>query len=285
MNILVTGKNGQLGSEINELSTKSKHNFIFLGSDKCDISDIKSLELIVQEFNINAIINCAAYTAVDNAEDEVKKAYLVNETGVKNINTVAIEHSLKYIHISTDYVFNGTAKIPYIETDKVNPIGIYGNSKRKGEEIVINSISDAIVIRTSWLYSSFGNNFVKTMIRLGSDRDELNVVSDQFGSPTYAKDLAAACIHILETKDEISQNGRVYHFANHGTTSWSKFAEEIFDAKNISCKVNHITTDEYPTKAERPKYSVLCADKIEKDFGVNNYYWKESLGICLSKIQ
>lgn len=284
MNILVTGKNGQLGSEIKELSIKSNHNFIFLGSKECDITNLESLRLITEEFEINSIINCAAYTAVDNAEDESENAFLVNETGVKNINIVAIEKGIKYIHISTDYVFDGTANIPYSETDKVSPIGIYGNSKRKGEEIVINSISDAIVIRTSWLYSSFGNNFVKTMLRLGADRNELNVVADQVGSPTYARDLAAACIHILETTTEISRNGRVYHYANHGVTSWAEFAQEIFDLKNINCKVNHITSDEYPTKAERPKYSVLNANKIEKDFGVNNQNWKGSLSFCLGRI-
>ncbi|NRA11914.1 MAG: dTDP-4-dehydrorhamnose reductase, partial [Crocinitomicaceae bacterium] len=275
MNILVTGKNGQLGSEFQDLSASSQHNFVFADSNECDIHDIKSIESIVISNNINAIINCAAYTAVDNAEDNEMDALQTNLFGVNNINQVAESHDLSYIHISTDYVFDGTKKSPYEPTDPTSPIGIYGTSKYLGEQVIVNSKAQAIIIRTSWLYSSYGNNFVKTMLRLGNENKSLNVVSDQIGSPTYARDLAEACIKIIDT-GEFGATQRVYHYANSGSISWFDFALKIMTEGDLDCKVESISTSEYPTKAKRPAYSVLSTVDIERDFEVTVPTWEQS---------
>jgi len=283
MNILVTGKNGQLGSEIQELSQDSKHNFFFADSSECNIHDVDSIETIVESNKIEAIINCAAYTAVDNAEDDEMNALQTNLGGVSNINCVAEKYKLSYIHISTDYVFDGTKRTPYETTDIVSPIGVYGKSKFLGEQVVVNSKANAIVIRTSWLYSSFGNNFVKTMLRLGKEKESLNVVGDQIGSPTYARDLAKACIQIIEN-ETLGSKQRVYHYANSGSISWFDFASKIMELKGLHCSVSAITTEEYPTKAERPKYSVLSTKAIQKDFNIEIPEWDQSLKECLDKI-
>lgn len=284
MKILVFGKHGQLASELNAIAIEYPHELYFRSSQECDITQLEDIEKCVEEISPEAIINTAAYTAVDDAEDNVDAAYATNRDGVRNIDLVAGKHNIKYIHISTDYVFDGTNKKPYQESDPTNPIGVYGKSKRAGEEIVLSSDADAIVIRTAWLYSSFGKNFLKTMIRLGKERDELNVVNDQTGTPTYTRDLAHACLKILTDYPVISGKHKLYHFANSGVISWYDFAKEIFLLEGIKCKVNPIPTSAYPTKATRPAYSVLSTDRIQEDFNVHVRNWKDALKDCLEAL-
>ncbi len=304
LNVLITGAAGQLGSEFRYLSGGMKgkapesnesegtknFNFIFVTRKELDIQNSQKISGICQYNKIDVIVNCAAYTAVDKAEQEPKQADAINYLAVKGLAQIAKEKNIKLIHISTDYVFDGTSHKPYIETDKTNPQSVYGKTKLNGELAmqVINPIS-SIVIRTSWVYSEFGNNFVKTMQRLGQERDELNVVCDQIGSPTNARDLAQAILHIIprlfsqEPSDkklankELKEKVEIYHYSNAGVCSWYDFAKEIFAISSINCKVNPIPTDEYPTPAKRPYYSVLDKTKIEKTFGVKVSYWRESL--------
>jgi dTDP-4-dehydrorhamnose reductase len=287
MNVLVTGSNGQLGSEIKNLARDFKDlNFFFVARPQLDICNFVEIQKIIAINNITTIINCAAYTAVDKSEQNSALAQDVNEDGVLNLVNALKEVQGKLIHISTDYVFNGNSFLPYKESDKVSPIGVYGNTKRAGELAVIYSTIDAIVIRTSWLYSSYGNNFVKTILSLGSEREELNVISDQVGSPTYARDLARVCLEILykNKESEISANGKMYHFSNEGIASWYDLAKGIMLLGNINCKINPIETKDYPTLAKRPHFSVLNKAKIKADFKVQIPYWRDSLEECVLKI-
>ena len=252
MRVLVTGSNGQLGSEIRDLCTNYKNiEFIFKDLPDLDISDLDSVNSLIIEKKINAVINCAAYTAVDKAEENIELAEKVNLTGVSNLVKVLDKVNGRLIHISTDYVFDGTNSHPYKESDPVSPIGIYGKTKRAGELILINSKIDAIVIRTSWLYSSFGSNFLKTMLSLGKNKNSINVISDQIGTPTYAKNLAKTCLEILLISDseKISKKGKIYHFSNKGITSWYDFAVLIMELAELNCKVNPILTKDYSTLA------------------------------------
>ncbi len=281
MNVLVIGSNGQLASELKVVSTKFPLNLYFTSSAECDIRNKKDIEFWITKTSALAVINTAAYTAVDNAEDDVETAYAINESGVRNLDAVANEKGIKYIHISTDYVFDGSGKTPYSETSATNPIGVYGKSKRAGELVVLGSNADCIVIRTAWLYSTFGSNFMKTMLKLAENRGEISVVNDQIGTPTYTRDLAETCLQILSEHKRISSKGKLYHFANSGSVSWFDFAQEIFSQKHISCRVNPIPSSQYPTKAIRPKYSVLSTDKIRDDFHIQIRDWKEALIECL----
>jgi dTDP-4-dehydrorhamnose reductase len=288
MNILVTGANGQLGSEIRDLiGGFESFNFVFKDLPDLDICNFLELEKFVKENKIDSIINCAAYTAVDKAEEDNEIAKKVNTEGVLNLVKVLEKVNGKLIHISTDYVFNGESFLPYKETDKVSPIGVYGDTKREGELSVLNSGIDGIIIRTSWLYSSYGNNFVKTMLRLGKDRGELGVIFDQIGTPTYARDLAQTCLSILSQKKQskISENGNLYHFSNEGVASWFDFAKEIMHIGEVNCKVKPIETKDYPTLAKRPHFSVLNKTKIKKDFEIEVPYWKNSLIECILKLK
>lgn len=288
MKILVTGSNGQLGSEIKDLVNDFKSfKFFFKDLPELDICNSLELDKFVKDHKINAIINCAAYTAVDKAEDDSIVANKVNAEGVKNLVKVLRKVDGKLIHISTDYVFNGESFVPYKESDLVNPIGVYGDTKRDGELSVIDSDIDGIVIRTSWLYSSYGNNFVKTMLRLGEERKELGVIFDQVGTPTYARDLAKACLDIFEKQknSSLTSNGNVYHFSNEGVASWYDFAKEIMLLGDINCKVNPIETKDYPTAAKRPHYSVLNKSNIKNDFNIKIPYWKDSLKDCVLKLR
>lgn len=286
MNVLVTGANGQLGSEIQELSENYKQfTFFFESSTTLDITKFDEVKSFIVQNNIQAVINCAAYTLVDKAEQEEDKAKEVNVTGIKNLIVVLEETQGKLIHFSTDYVFNGENKIPYTEEDITSPIGIYGNTKREGENVILKSDIEALIIRTSWLYASYGSNFVKTMIRLGKEKQELNVINDQKGSPTYARDLAKACLQILSKSIKIDKKSRIYHYSNEGVISWYDFAKEIMKIAEIECKVTPITTKEYPTLAQRPKYSVLNTSKIKRDFNIEIPYWKDSLKDCIFKLQ
>ena len=288
MNILVTGSNGQLGSEIKDLAFNYKNfSFFFKDLPELDICNSDQLELFFTENNINTVINCAAYTAVDKAEQNAEIAEDVNSMGVLNLVNALKSVNGKLIHISTDYVFDGNNSVPYKESDPVSPIGVYGKTKRSGELIVLNSRIDSLIIRTSWLYSSYGNNFVKTMLRLGKEKKPLNVIFDQIGTPTYAKDLAKACLYILSSSDSacISKKGKIYHYSNEGVASWYDFAISIMEKGGINCKVNPIQTKDYSTLAQRPYYSVLNKNKIKKDFELKIPYWKNSLEECLKNLK
>ncbi|MDB3906655.1 dTDP-4-dehydrorhamnose reductase [Crocinitomicaceae bacterium] len=282
MNILVTGRDGQLGSELQELAKTSKHNFVFVGSKDGDITNKDQIQELVSNHNIQAIINCAAYTAVDKAETEQDKAFLVNREGVQNLVAICAESNCKLIHISTDYVFPGNGTSPYKTNDPVAPLGVYGASKLAGEEAILNSDIDGIVIRTSWVYSTFGHNFVKTMTRLGKERDSLNVVNDQRGCPTYAKDLGAICLQLLD--ETWNSDQRIYHFSNSGEITWFDFATEIMKLTGSNCKVLPVPSSEFPTPAKRPSYSVMNTSELKKDFGIAPRNWKQALEECISQL-
>lgn len=287
MNILVTGSNGQLGSEIKDLALNyKKFNFFFQDLPELNICNSNQLDVFFFENKINTVINCAAYTAVDKAEGDEILAEKVNSEGVLNLVNAVEKVNGKLIHISTDYVFDGNNFLPYQELDEVNPIGVYGNTKRSGELAVINSDIDGFVIRTSWLYSAYGENFVKTMLRLGNERDELEVIFDQVGSPTNASDLAKVCLDILsdESLINISAKGKIYHYSNEGVTSWYDFATTIMELGSINCKVKPIETKDYPTQAKRPHFSVLNKSKIKLDFKIEIPYWRNSLEKCIKKL-
>ena len=288
MKVLITGSNGQLGSEIKELSTNYKKvDFVFKDLPGLDICNFNLLQSFIIDNNIDTVINCAGYTAVDKAEEESIIAAKVNSEGVLNIVNALQTVNGKLIHISTDYVFNGNHHIPYKESDSVSPIGVYGETKRSGELFVINADIDSIVIRTSWLYSSYGNNFVKTMMRLGNEKENLGVIFDQVGTPTYARDLAKACLEILcgDSSENISKNGKLYHYSNEGVTSWYDFAISIMELGRETCKVKPIQTKDYPTLAKRPHYSILDKTKIKSDFKIEIPYWRDSLKDCIKKIK
>jgi dTDP-4-dehydrorhamnose reductase len=271
MKVLITGSKGQLGSEIKELASEYENlQCVFKDLPELDICDAEVLNTFIIDQHINAVINCAGYTAVDKAEEEALIAQKVNSEGVLNLANALKKVDGKLIHISTDYVFDGNHSQPYKESDPVSPIGVYGQTKRAGELAVLNGSIDAIVIRTSWLYSVYGNNFVKTMLRLGNEKKSIQVVSDQKGTPTYAKDLAKTCLDILSDagSTNISKKGSLYHYSNEGVTSWYDFATAIMEISNIDCKVIPIETKDYPTEARRPMYSVLDKSKIKSDFKV-----------------
>ena len=294
MRILVTGKNGQLGKSINKIvnASNGKNNyqqdneFIFVGREELDLSSESSISHYFDKSNkFDIIINCAAYTAVDKAEKEQELANQVNHLAVKQLANIANEQKAKLVHVSTDYVFDGTGGKPYKETDKINPINVYGKTKLAGEKTLQEIMpTDAIIIRTSWVYSEYGNNFVNTMLRLGKERDELNVVSDQIGSPTYANDLAVAILEIIDNKDyqDKKQPTEIYHYSNKGRVSWYDFAKEIFKIAEVDCKVNSITTQQHPTPAQRPKNTLMNRGKVGKELVVIPPFWKDSLKVCLS---
>ena len=298
MNVLVTGSQGQLGSEIrylveNNLASNIEHlTFFFTGSSKLDITKEDKIKEFIEKNSIKVIINCAAYTAVDKAEEKKELADLINHKAVEYLAKVSKEYDIFLIHISTDYVFDGKSYKPYSENDKPNPQSVYGLTKLKGEEAFINSGAEGIIIRTSWLYSSFGHNFVKTMLKLAQTRKELSVIYDQIGTPTYARDLVEVILRIinvrckmLNSNDNLTSNIKhlqfdeveIYHYSNEGVASWYDFAKAIFEIKDIGIKVNPIETKEYPTPAKRPHYSVLNKTKIKRDFGIEIPYWRESL--------
>lgn len=286
-NILVTGCNGQLGNEIRRISANHENNFRFFFTDvaELDITDLKAVDSFIKENNIKYIINCAAYTAVDKAEDDVDLCYKINRDAVANLGLAATNNNAKVIHISTDYVYDGTANKPYVETDTVNPQSVYGKSKQEGEAELLKACADSIIIRTAWLYSIFGNNFVKTMIKLGKERETLNVVADQRGTPTYGKDLAKTIVKILDFSEANGFKPGIYHYSNEGATTWYDFTLAIHKEAGINtCKVNPITTEQYPVKATRPKYSVLDKSKIKSTFNLTIPKWEESLNNCIKEL-
>ena len=275
--ILVTGSNGQLGSEIRKLEKDfPEFQFVFTDIEELNLIDSTAVEEFVSKQEFSFCLNCAAYTAVDKAEDEEELAMKINVDAVANLAKVCEQNKVFLIHISTDYVFNGEAYRPYIETDETAPNSVYGWSKLKGEDAVLKNSSRAVIIRTSWLCSAFGNNFVKTMLRLGKERDELGVVFDQVGTPTFAADLAKVML-ILAQQTDLKPNQEIYHFSNEGAVSWYDFAKAIMEEAGLNCKVNPIESKDFPTKAKRPFYSVLNKAKIKKDYQVEIPYWRDSL--------
>ena len=279
--ILVTGSNGQLGKELQKITNLyADYEFIFHDIDTLDICSPESIAAVIPQ-DTSVIINCAAYTAVDKAETEELIAEKVNADGVRFLAAFAKKHNIHLIHISTDYVFDGKSHIPYKEIDKTNPVSAYGRTKLAGEQAIKLSGCNATIIRTSWLYSSFGNNFVKTILRLGSEREQLSIVSDQIGTPTYAADLASAILTACQKRKE---GFYLYHFANEGVCSWYDFAKEILTLSKSSCKILPIETKDYPTLATRPAYSVFDKQKIKVDLDIEIPHWKDSLIICLQQI-
>jgi dTDP-4-dehydrorhamnose reductase len=290
MRILVTGKNGQLGKSIHKIVANNEETdeFVFVGREELDLSSADSITSYFNHNNFDIIINCAAHTAVDKAEEEAVPANQINHFAVAQLAQIAKIQQAKLIHVSTDYVFDGEGDKPYTETDATNPINIYGKTKLAGEQALKEIMpTGAIIIRTSWVYSEYGNNFVKTMLRLGQERDELSVVSDQIGSPTYATDLANAILGIVQNVafKEAEHETQVYHYSNEGGISWYEFAKEIFELADIQCSVSSITTEQYPTPAKRPKNTIIKTDKIAQSFGITSIFWRNSLRKCLNELQ
>lgn len=281
-NILVTGCNGQLGSELRKIGFSALDEVFYTDVAELDITDYTAVLKFVKEHEVDTIVNCAAYTAVDKAEEEPELAEKINALAVANLAKAAAKEDCLLIQISTDYVFDGSGSRPYTEKDKPCPVSVYGKTKLAGEEAILKSGCFYIIIRTAWLYSVFGNNFVKTILHLADERPEINVVSDQIGSPTYAEDLARVITAIMDNEERIEHEG-IYHFSNEGVCSWYDFATEIVRLSGKNCKVNAVTTAEYPTKTKRPAYSVLDKSKIKQTFGLEIPEWKEALGRMMEK--
>ncbi|MFG5086329.1 dTDP-4-dehydrorhamnose reductase [Campylobacter lari] len=282
-NILVIGKNGQLASEI-RFFCKNKCNFIFKGKEELNLQNEDKMYKIIEENNIKTIINCAAYTAVDLAEKEIEKASILNYECVEILAKLVKQHDLKFIHTSTDYVFDGKTNIPYKENDITNPLSVYGKTKLKGEQVIMEiAPRNTIIIRTSWLYSSYGKNFVKTMQNLGTQREGLGIVFDQIGTPTYARDLAEVIVNILPAIQ--NEKPEIYHYSNEGVASWYDFAKEIMKLSQLDCDIKPIESKDFPTLAPRPYYSVLNKQKIKEKFHIEIPYWKDSLERCISILQ
>ena len=282
-NVLVTGSSGQVGNEIKAISSDYSYNFFFTDRNNIDITSKDSIKEFCKTNNINVIINCAAYTAVDKAQTDEINADLINRKAVKKLALVSQELNIKLIHISTDYVFDGKNFKPYCEEFQTNPQSIYGKTKLDGENEMrdINPLN-SIIIRTSWVYSYYGNNFVKTMLRLGKEKEELGVIFDQIGTPTYAKDLAKIILDIVPQID--NQKVEIYNYSNEGVLSWYDFAKEIMKMAKLNCKVKAIETYQYPTPAKRPHFSLLNKNKIKTTFNIEIPYWKDGLDDCLRRL-
>ena len=283
INVLVTGSNGQLGSCIKELALNhSNINFIYTDYLELDICNLdKVYAFFESQKDIHYCINCAAYTAVDKAESDVEKAFEINALGPKNLALACFKNSTTLIHVSTDFVFDGKHSMPYTEIDEPNPISVYGKSKLKGEEEITCIFNKFFIIRTSWLYSEYCQNFLITMLRLSKERKELSIVADQIGTPTYAKDLAKVILKIVKGNNK---NYGTYHYSNEGISSWYDFAKAIFDIQNSAVKVHPIKTEAYPTPAKRPLFSVLNKTKIKSKLGISVPYWRDSLRAALSNL-
>lgn len=286
--ILITGAKGQLGREIQKQSHLVKDaSFLFMDIEDLDLTDEKQVKDIISGIKPSYLVNCAAYTAVDRAEEDEARAFAVNASAVQNITMAAGNvPDMKFIHVSTDFVFEGKRKTPYTEDSKTGALSVYGKSKQQGEEYAL-SYPPSVIIRTSWLYSQFGGNFVKTIMRLSAERDEINVVSDQLGTPTWAADLASAIISIIQSgiTDKNSFIPGIYHYSNEGYCSWYDFAREIKRIGGLDIKINPVSTAEYPLPAKRPAYSVLSLDKIKKTYDISIPSWQESLEECIKRIK
>ena len=286
MRILVTGKNGQLGKSIQKLitNTEQTEDFIFVGREELDLSNENMITRYFKNNSFDIIINCAAYTQVDKAEEEQKLANQVNNLAVSQLAQIAKNQQAKLVHISTDYVFDGKNNKPYKETDRTNPISVYGKTKLAGENAIQEILpTNATIIRVSWMYSEYGNNFVKTMLRIGKERDEINVINDQIGSPTYATDLAEVILQAIKYKNLKKENQitQIYHYSNEGKISWYEFAKEIFKIAKVDCKVNPIVSEDYPALAKRPKISLMNKSKISHRFDIRIIELRKSLEACI----
>ena len=285
MNILVTGANGQLGNEMRRLGAVSPNNYIFTDVAELDITNAAAVLSMVKNNDIAVIINCAAYTNVDKAESDEATAELINSTAVKNLAVAAKETDATLFHVSTDYVFGSEGNTPRTENMPLCPLGVYGRTKLNGELAIKESGCKALIFRTAWLYSEFGNNFLKTMLRLTAEREELNVVFDQVGAPTYAGDLALAIFSIIEAGVYAGNEG-VYHFSNEGVCSWYDFAVEIAAAAgNTNCRIEPCHSCEFPSPVTRPPYSVLDKTKVKKTFDIDIPHWRESMEYCIKRIK
>jgi len=281
--ILITGSNGQLGNEMQQAAVRfPDFKYIYTDVAELDICDKSALDAFVKVNNVNVIVNCAAYTAVDKAEDDVELCYKINRDAVRNIAEVATENKVKVVHVSTDYVFDGTNYLPYTEDMPVCPATVYGKSKLEGEQALLGNCKESVIIRTAWLYSSFGNNFVKTMIKLGTERDSLGVIFDQVGTPTYAADLADAIMQLLSSENFVPG---IYHFSDEGVCSWYDFTKTIHRMANITCDVKPIETKDYPARTPRPHFSVLNKGKIKSTYGISIPHWEVSLEKCIQLLQ
>jgi dTDP-4-dehydrorhamnose reductase len=288
MKILVTGKTGQLGRSIRKIveNTHQKHEYVFTDRAELDFSNIKSISSYFQSHQFDLVINCAAFTTVDKAEEEKELTGLINHEALKQICEILIQNNTKLIHISTDYVFDGNSKKPYKEDDIPNPINFYGKTKLEGEKVVQKIMpKNAIIIRAGWIFSEFGGNFLDTILKLGKEREELNIIYDQIGSPTYAMDLAEAILTIIDSKKYNSedQETEIYHYSNEGSCSWYDFAKVIFKLANIKCKINPIKSDEYVSSSKRPSYSIMSKDKIKKNFNLVIPYYQDSVNQCIAQ--
>lgn len=280
LNVLVTGSNGQLGSEIKALEGDYPYNFFFTDKTELDITDKNAVATFIEKNSINTILNCAAYTAVDKAETDTEAADKINHLAIKGLSLIAKEKDIQLIHISTDYVFDGKNYKPYLESDTTNSQSAYGKSKLEGENAMIDiNPKNSIILRTSWIYSSYGTNFVKTMLRLGREKKHLGVIYDQVGTPTYARDLAKTILDILPNIK--SEKVEIYNYSNEGVLSWYDFAKEIMRMAKLDCEIIPIETKEYPTPASRPHYSLLNKSKIKDKFKITIPFWKDSLDECL----
>ena len=293
MRILVIGKNGQLGQSIKKNVDEKKihdlnnYDFVFIGREELNLEHIENIKSYFDLNEFNIIINCAAYTKVDEAEENHKQANLINNIAVREIAKIAKTKNIKLIHISTDFVFDGSKKKPYTEDDATSPLNIYGETKLAGELGVMSIMeTNSLIIRTSWLYSEFGNNFVKTILNLATKNNSLDIVSDQIGAPTYARDLADSILHIVSTENFIGNEKptAIFHYSNEGKSSWYEFAKEVISISGISCHLNPIKTEDYPLPAKRPKYSILSKKKISQEYALNIDHWKVALKTCLQNL-
>ncbi|MDB5017627.1 MAG: rmlD [Mucilaginibacter sp.] len=282
-NIVVFGASGQLGQCFKNLAEEANNLAIFFPSEsEANILDIDALKKIFEVYKPAYSINCAAYTAVDKAEDDQELAIKINKTGVENLSRLCAENDSVLIHISTDFVFEGNKPSPLNEDDETKPISVYGQTKLDGEKIGQTLLEKLFIIRTGWLYSEYGNNFVKTMQRLGAEKDELKIIADQVGTPTYAIDLALCILQIIGSG---STAYGIYHYSNEGVTSWYDFAKAIFDISGTTVKIIPVKTEDYVTKATRPSYSVMDKSKIKKEFNITIPYWRDSLITCINKLK
>ncbi len=282
--ILVTGANGQLGQCIKDAVSQinnSEYQYTFVTRQEFDLANIQMMHDYLTQNELDVLINCAAYTAVDLAEEEVDKAYAVNAEAVGELAKICAEKNIVFIHVSTDYVFDGNAEKPFTADHETNPISVYGKSKLVGEQLAIENNPETIIFRTAWVYSQHGKNFMKTMLRLFADKDEISVVNDQKGTPTNANDIAKAILKVVQSE---KKTPGVYHFTNAGETTWFGFAEAIKELSNAEIKINPIPTSEFPTPAKRPAYSVLDTSKIQEVYGVECPQWKDSLKLLLKKL-
>lgn len=283
--ILITGANGQLGNEMRNVSRLSDDRYIFTDIAELDITNIEAIRKMVTLEDVDVIVNCAAYTNVDKAEDDTELADLINNKAVANLATIAKEADAQLIHISTDYVFGGNQhNTPITEDAVTNPLGVYGETKLRGEEAILTIGCKYLIFRTAWLYSAYGNNFVKTMRRLTNERDTLNVVFDQVGSPTYAADLASIIYNVIENR-LFSEHQGIYHFSNEGAISWYDFAQAICELSGNHCNILPCHSNEFPSKVTRPSYSVLDKTKVKNDFNIAIPYWKDSLIKCIHQLE